>query len=40
MIDDLPDDPKLTERIRSVFKKAWTAFPDRRYCCSASDRPR
>ncbi len=30
-LDVLPEDPKLTERIAAVFKKAWSAFPEQRY---------
>ena len=31
MIESLPEDPKLSERVRSVYRKAWKAFPEHRF---------
>ena len=31
LIQRLPDDPKLSERIKSVYRRAWTTIPEQRY---------
>ncbi len=31
LIESLPIDPKLSDRVISLFRKAWAAFPQQRY---------